>query len=147
MQELRAQIAQLAGEDVDQSQEEGTLTGEQQEPAADSITTNGMAGTYSASAELLSTAEDIEAESSLPVTLQLNEGGTGTSNVNGFSGDAQYAGNSVYFSVKMEEGGYQLICAFEGVASRNGSQIGINGVMQCSMMGITLASYSWSAQK
>jgi len=147
MQELRAQIAQLAGEDVDQSQEEGTLTGEQQEPAADSITTNGMAGTYSASAELLSTAEDIEAESSLPVTLQLNEGGTGTANVNGFSGDAQYAGNSVYFSVTMEEGGYQLICAFEGVASRNGSQIGINGVMQCSMMGITLASYSWSAQK
>ena len=147
MQELRAQIAQLAGEDVDQSQEEGTLTGEQQEPAADPITTNGMAGTYSASAELLSTAEDIEAESSLPVTLQLNEGGTGTANVNGFSGDAQYAGNSVYFSVTMEEGGYQLICAFEGVASRNGSQIGINGVMQCSMMGITLASYSWSAQK
>jgi len=141
MQELRAQIAQLAGEDVDQSQEEGTLIGEQEEPTADPITTNGMAGTYSASAELLSTAEDIEAESSLPVTLQLNQDGTGTANVNGFSGDAQYAGNSVYFSVTMEEGGYQVVCAFEGVASRNGSNTAINGTMQCSMMGITIATY------
>jgi len=147
MQELSAQMAQLAGEDVNQNQEEGTLTGEQQEPTAGPITTNGIAGTYSASAELLSTAEDVEAESSLPVTLQLNEGGTGTANVNGFSGDAQYAGSSVYFSVTMTEGGYVVSCAFEGSTSGSGSQIGISGIMQCSMMGVTIATYGWSAQK
>jgi len=93
---LAAQMAQLAGEDVDQSQEEGTLTGEQQEPTTGPITTNGIAGTYSATAWVLYTAEDVEAED-MYVTLQLNEGGTGTANVNGFSGDAVYAGNSVYF--------------------------------------------------
>jgi len=147
MQELMAQMAQLAGEDGDPSQEEGTPTGEQQQPTASPITTNGIAGTYSASAELLSTAEDVEAESSLPVTLQLNEGGTGTANVNGFSGDAQYAGSSVYFSVTMTEGGYVVSCAFEGLTSGSGSQIGISGIMQCSMMGITIATYGWSAQK
>jgi len=147
MQELKAQMAQLAGEDVEQSQEEGTLTGEQQEPTTGPITTNGIAGTYSASAGLQYTAEDVEAEDSLSVTLQLNESGTGTANVNGFSGDAAYAGNSVYFSVTMTEGGYTLTCDFDGTASQSGSQTSISGTMQCSMMGITLATYSWTAQK
>lgn len=157
MQELKAQMAQLAGEDGDQSQEaldtdtpeegEGTLTGGQQEPTTGPITTNGIAGTYSANAELVSTGEDIEADSSLPVTLQLNEGGTGTASVYGFSGDAAYAGNSVYFSVTMMEGGYALKCVFDGTASQSGSQTSISGVMQCSMAGITLATYSWTAQK
>jgi len=146
---LAAQMAQLAGEDVDQSQEEGTLTGEQQEPTTGPITTNGIAGTYSATAWVLYTAEDVEAED-MYVTLQLNEGGTGTANVNGFSGDAVYAGNSVYFSVtmkEMKEGGYAVSCVFDGTASQSGSHTSISGTMQCSMWGITLATYSWTAQK
>jgi hypothetical protein len=146
---LAAQMAQLAGEDVDQSQEEGTLTGEQQEPTTGPITTNGIAGTYSATAGVLYTAEDVEAED-MYVTLQLNEGGTGTANVNGFSGDAVYAGNSVYFSVtmkEMKEGGYAVSCVFDGTASQSGSHTSISGTMQCSMWGITLATYSWTAQK
>jgi hypothetical protein len=143
---LAAQMAQLAGEDVDQSQEEGTLTGEQQEPTTGPITTNGIAGTYSATAWVLYTAEDVEAED-MYVTLQLNEGGTGTANVNGFSGDAVYAGNSVKFSVTMTEGGYAVSCVFDGTASQSGSQASISGTMQCSIMGVTLATYSWTAQK
>jgi len=156
MQELRAQMAQLAGEDGDQSQEaldtdtpeegEGTLTGGQQEPTAAPITTNSLAGTYSNSAVLQSTAEGVEAAGSLPVTLQLNVAGTGTATVNGFSGDAQYAGNSVYFSVKMEEGGFAMTCGFDGSASQSGGQNSIRGIMECSLAGIVIATYSWSAQ-
>ena len=147
MQELKAQMAQLAGEDVEQSQEEGTLTGEQQEPSTGPITTNGIAGTYSANAELVSTGEGVEAEGSLPVTLQLNESGTGIANVNDFSGNAQYTGNSVYFSVRMTEDGYTVSCVFNGSASVSGGQTSISGTMQCSIMGVTLATYSWTAQK
>lgn len=157
MQELKAQMSQMAEEEGAQNQEpqdgtnppdqeEGSLTGDQQEPSAEPNTGDSLAGTYNASAGLQSTAEGVEAQGSLPVTLQLNENGTGTANVNGFSGDAQYAGNSVYFSVTMEEGGYAVVCAFEGSASRNGSQTQIGGTMQCSMMGVTMATYSWSAQ-
>jgi len=156
MQELRAQMAQLAGEDGDQSQEaldtdtpeegEGTLTGGQQEPTAAPITTNSLAGTYSNSAVLQSTAEGVEAAGSLPVTLQLNVAGTGTATVNGFSGDAQYAGNSVYFSVKMEEGGFSMTCGFDGSASQSGGQNSIRGIIECSLAGIVIATYSWSAQ-
>jgi hypothetical protein len=156
MQELRAQMAQLAGEDGDQSQEaldtdtpeegEGTLTGGQQEPTAAPITTNSLAGTYSNSAVLQSTAEGVEAAGSLPVTLQLNVAGTGTATVNGFSGDAQYAGNSVYFSVKMEEGGFAMTCGFDGSASQSGGQNSIRGIIECSLAGIVIATYSWSAQ-
>ncbi len=146
MQELKAQMAQLAGEDVDQSQEEGTLTGEQQEPTTGPITTNSIAGTYSATAGVLYTAEDVEAED-MYVTLQLNEGGTGTANVNGFSGDAVYAGNSVKFSVTMTEDGLTASCVFDGTASQSGSHTSISGTMQCSIMGVTLATYSWTAQK
>lgn len=157
IQELKAQMAQMTEEVGDQNpepqetnpsdQEEGTLTGAQQEPSAGLITSDNMVGTYSANAELLSTAEDIEAESSLPVTLQLNEDGSGTANVNGFSGNAVYAGSSVNFSVTMTEGGYAVSCAFEGSASVSSNQIGISGILQCSMMGVTIATYSWSAQK
>ena len=154
MQELRAQMAQLAGEDVDQSQEaletqvpeqeEGTLTGEQTQPATGSELENSIAGTYSNSAVLQSTAEGVEAEASLPVTLQLNENGTGTANVYGFSGDAVYAGSSVYFSVSMAEG---VSCTFDGSSSKSGSSVVISGIMVCSLMGIAAATYAWSAQK
>lgn len=158
MQELKAQMQQMAEEDGGQDQgsqegseptdqDEGSLTGVPQEPSAEPNSGDGIAGTYSASAGLQFTADGVEAQGSLPVTLQLDQNGTGTANVNGFSGDAQYAGNSVYFSVTMEEGGYQVVCTFEGLASVSGSNIAINGTMQCSMMGITMATYSWSAQK
>ena len=108
--------------------------------------TNGIAGTYSATAGVLYTAEDVEAED-MYVTLQLNEGGTGTANVNGFSGDAVYAGNSVKFSVTMTEDGLTASCVFDGTASQSGSHTSISGTMQCSIMGVTLATYSWTAQK
>ena len=89
----------------------------------------------------------MEAADSLPVTLQLNEAGTGTANVNGYSGAAQYAGENISFSVTMEEGGQAVLCRFEGTASRSDSQIVISGNMRCSMYGVTFASYSWTAQK
>ncbi|MDD2523079.1 MAG: hypothetical protein PHW11_09735 [Anaerolineaceae bacterium] len=153
MQELRAQMAKLAGEDVEQSPEvqetpapdpeDGTLTGEQTQPAIGSDLGNSIAGTYSNSAVLQSTAEGVEADGSLPVTLQLNEGGTGTATVYGFSGDAVYAGSSVSFSVPMTG----LTCAFEGTASRSGSSVVISGTMVCTLMGIAAATYSWTAQK
>ena len=153
MQELRAQMAKLAGEAVEQSQEaqetpapeqeEGTLTGEQTQPAAGSDLGNSIAGTYSNGAVLQSTAEGVEADGSLPVTLQLNEGGTGTATVYGFSGDAVYAGNSVSFSVPMTG----LTCVFYGSSSSSGSSVVISGTMVCSLMGIAAATYSWSAQK
>lgn len=167
MQELKAQMPQMAQEE-DQNQEpqagtnppdqepqagtnppdqeEGSLIGEQQEPSTEPNAGSSLAGTYSASAELQSTAEGVEAEDSLPVTLQLNQNGTGTADVNGFTGDAQYAGNSVYFSVTMEEGGFQLTCNFEGSASRNDSGVSIDGIMQCFIAGFNVAAYGWSAQ-
>ena len=153
MQELRAQMAKLDSEAVEQSQEaqetpapeqeEGTLTGEQTQPAAGSDLGNSIAGTYSNGAVLQSTAEGVEADGSLPVTLQLNEGGTGTATVYGFSGDAVYAGNSVSFSVPMTG----LTCVFDGSASSSGSSVVISGTMVCSLMGIAAATYAWSAQK
>lgn len=111
------------------------------------ITGQEMAGTYSGNAILQHTAEDVEADDSLPVTLQLGENGTGTVNVYGFSGEAQYAGSMIYFSVTMKDGGAVVSCVFEGKASRSGSQIVISGDMHVSMMGVTFASYNWSAQK
>ena len=78
-------------------QEDGSLSGDQQEPSSDPNTGDSLAGTYDASAGLQSTAGGVEAQGGLPVTLQLNENGTGTANLNGFSGDAQYAGDSVNF--------------------------------------------------
>ena len=146
-------MATLAGDNPDQSQEaqetqvpeqeEGTLTGEQMQPAAGSNLENNIAGTYSNGAVLQSTAEGVEADGSLPVTLQLNEGGTGTATVYGFSGDAAYAGSSVYFSVPMTG----MTCVFDGSASSSGSSVVISGTMVCSLMGIAAATYSWSAQK
>ena len=107
----------------------------------------GMAGPYSGSAMLQYVEEDVEADDSLAVSLQLNESGTGTANVYGFAGDAYYAANTVGFSVTMKEKGAVIKCVFKGKASRNGSQTTISGDMPCSMMGVTFASYSWSAQK
>lgn len=118
-----------------------------QESSTGQITTQGIAGTYSGSASLQHVEEDIETPDSLPVTLQLNENGTGTVNVNGFGGEAYYAGNTVSFSVTMKEDGAVVNCSFEGKTSKNGNQTVISGNMHFSMMGITFASYSWSAQK
>ena len=153
MQELKAQMTQMAGEDGSENEESqetdspdqdgGALTGEKQEPSEGSSTGDSIAGTYSADAVLQYTVEDVEADSSLPVTLQLYQNGTGTANVYGFSGEAVYSGNKVSFSVGMQG----ITCAFEGLASRNGSSVSIDGIMQCSLMGVVAATYGWSAQK
>jgi len=129
--------------------EEGALTGAQGGPATGPITTQEMAGTYSASAALQQVQADVESADSLPITLQLNEAGTGTVNVNGYGGAAQYAGSNVSFSVTMEEGGQAISCSFTGTAARSedGSGIAITGTMDCSMMGVTFASYTWTARK
>ena len=129
--------------------EEGTLTGDSDSPATGPITAQEIAGTYSASAALSSTVADVEAEKSLPVTVQLNENGTGTATVNGFSGAAQFSGTSVSFSVTMKEGGQSVVCSYKGVAARSedDSQMAITGTMNCSMMGVTFASYDWAAYK
>lgn len=121
--------------EADQPQETGTITAQ------------GMAGNYSGSATLQHVEEDVETPDSIPVTLQLNEAGTGTVNVNGFGGEAQYAGSNVSFSVKVKENGLVVNCVFNGRASKNGNQTVISGDMKFSMMGITFASYAWSAQK
>jgi len=157
MRELNAQISAADQEDENQSpppQETepsdeggGSLTGEQQEAGTGSITGQEMAGTYSGSATLQHVEEDVEADDSLAVTLQLGENGTGTVDVYGFSGEAEYTGSAVTFSVKMKADGAAVYCSFKGKASRSGSGITISGIMNCSMMGITFASYSWSAQK
>lgn len=132
-----------------EDQEEGALTGAQDGPATGPITAQEMAGTYSASAALQHVQADVESADSLPVTLQLDEAGTGTANVNGYGGPAQHAGTSVSFTVTMEEGGQSVVCSFKGVAARSedGSQIAITGTMNCSMMGVNFASYSWTAYK
>lgn len=129
--------------------EEGTLTGDSDSPATGPITAQEIAGTYSASAALSSTVADVEAEKSLPVTVQLNENGTGTATVNGFSGAAQFSGTSVSFSVTMKEGGQSVVCSYKGVAARSedDSQMAITGTMNCSMMGVTFAYYDWAAYK
>ncbi len=111
------------------------------------VTAQTIAGTYSGSAGLKHVIDDVEAEESLPVTLQLNEAGTGTVNVYGFGGEAHYAGSVVGFSVTMKEDGAAVNCVFDGRISQNGNQVVISGDMNCSMMGITFASYAWSAQK
>jgi hypothetical protein len=134
--------------ETDQKQESETSNNEQsQETATNSIAGQSIAGTYSGSAVLQSAEEDIEADESLAVTLQLNESGTGTANVYGYDGVAQYAGNNVSFSVKMKESGYVLNAVFSGKATRNGNQTVISGTIRTSMMGVTVATYSWSAQK
>lgn len=146
-QEDVGEQAEQPQETAPSGQDGGALTGEQESPATGPISAQEMAGTYSASAALQRVEQDVEAADSLPVTLQLNEAGTGTANVNGYSGAAQYAGENISFSVTMEEGGQAVLCRFEGTASRSDSQIVISGNMRCSMYGVTFASYSWTAQK
>lgn len=136
-------------QETDRSDEEGgTLIAEQpQETATGPISAQEMAGTYSGSATLQYVAEDMEADDSIDVTLELNESGTGTAKVFGSGGEAQCAGSNVSFSVTLEEGGATVLCEFEGTASRKGGQITISGVINCSMMGVTFASYAWTAHK
>jgi len=157
MRELNARISATSQEDENQSpppqdtepsdEDGGSLTGEQPEAGMGSITGQEMAGTYSGSATLQHVEEDVEADDSLAVTLQLGENGTGTVDVYGFSGEAEYTGSAVAFSVIMKADGAAVYCSFKGKASKSGSGITISGIMSCSMMGITFASYSWSAQK
>jgi hypothetical protein len=130
-------------------QEEGALTGDSGSPAAGPITAREIAGTYSASAALSSTVAGVEADKSLPVTVQLNENGTGTATVNGYSGAAQFSGTSVSFSVTMEEGGRSVVCNYKGTAARGeeDGQMAITGTMNCSMMGVTFAYYDWTAYR
>ncbi|HAL30588.1 MAG TPA: hypothetical protein DCP20_07745 [Coriobacteriia bacterium] len=130
-------------------QEDGALTGAQDGPATGPITAGEIAGTYSESAVLSSVVADVEAEKNIPVTVQLNENGTGTATVDGYSGAAQFSGTSVSFSVTMEEGGQSVVCSYKGVAARSqdGSQMAITGTMNCSMMGVTFAYYDWTAYK
>lgn len=130
-------------------QEEGALTGAQDSPATGPISAQEIAGTYSASAALQDVGEDVESADSLPVTLHLNEAGTGTVNVNGYGGEAQYAGSTVSFSVVMQWDGREVLGNFKGVAARSEdySQIAITGTMNFSMMGANFASYAWTAYK
>jgi hypothetical protein len=130
-------------------QEDAALTGAQDGPATGPITAGEIAGTYSASAALSSVEADVEAEESIPVTVQLNENGTGTATVNGYSGTAQFSGTSVSFSVTMEEGGRSVVCRYKGVAARGeeAGQMAITGTMDCSMMGVHFAYYEWTAYK
>lgn len=107
----------------------------------------GIAGNYSGSARLTHVEEDVEADENLAVTLQLNESGTGTATVYGHNGDAQYAGSNVSFSVTMKENGAAVNCSFKGKASQSGDQTVISGDLHCSMMGVTFATYSLSAQQ
>lgn len=134
--------------EVNQEQKaEPSSTEQSQDTNTSSATSQEMAGTYSGSATLQHVEEDVETPDSLPVTLQLNESGTGTVNVNGFGGEAQYAGSNVSFSVTMKEDGAVVNCVFKGKASKNGNQTAISGDLHFSMMGVTFASYTWSAQK
>jgi predicted component of type VI protein secretion system len=157
MRELNAQISATSQEDENQSpppqdpepsdEDGGSLTGKQQEADTGPITAQEMVGTYSGSATLQHVEEDVEADDSLPVTLQLGENGTGTVDVYGFSGEAEYTGSAVNFSVKMKADGTAVYCSFKGKASRSGGGITISGTMRCSMRGVTFASYAWTAQK
>jgi hypothetical protein len=141
-------VSETEGSSNIAEEETNTPTTEQpQETSAEPVSTQGMAGTYSGSAALQHVEDDVETPASLPVTLQLNESGTGTVNVNGFDGEATYAGNTVSFVVKMKEDGPTVTCTFDGKASKNGNQTVISGDIRFSLMGITFATYSWSAQK
>lgn len=106
-----------------------------------------IAGRYSENAMLQHVVKDVEAEASLPVSLQLFENGTGTVNVDGFDGEAQYAGNKVTFTVKMKEDGAVVRGEFKGKASRNDEGTEISGELKFSLMGINFATYTWAAQK
>ncbi|NCC69357.1 MAG: hypothetical protein EOM14_14390 [Clostridia bacterium] len=147
IEEAASKLAALAAEMAAIMEEYNILVPQPEEEVVTAVTSQEMAGTYSGSAALAHVEEDVEAPDSLPVTLQLNEAGTGTVNVNGYSGDAQCAGSTVTFSVAMEEDGAAIYCVFEGTVSRNGSQIVISGNMHFSMMGVTFSSYTWSAHK
>lgn len=147
-QDLELPEADLEAQEIESLNPEdvGTLTEEQQETPTGSDTVHPIAGTYSGSAALQFVAEDVEADSSLGITLQLNESGTGTASVSGFSGDAHWAGDSVTFSVSMAEGGFTVSCVGEGSIISSGNGITLSGVMSCYLMGIKAATYSWSAQ-
>ena len=117
------------------------------EPAKSAVTSKSMAGSYSGTALLQSVEEDVESAESLPVILQLNESGTGTVNVEGFTGEASYGGSNVSFSVSMKQEGVRVNGIFSGRATQSGSSVVINGTLRFSMMGITFARYSLSMQK
>lgn len=148
-EEQREQIHRELTEPPEAQDDGDQMTGAQDSPAKGPITAQEIAGTYSASAELMQVGTDVESADSLPVTVQLNENGTGTATVNGYSGAAQFSGTSVSFSVTMEEGGQSVVCNYKGVAARSEdeSQMAITGTMNCSMMGVNFASYGWTAYK
>lgn len=155
MQSLETQIEEMDQEgaspelqtqEVAPAQEEETQSsGQPEEAGQGAVMPQEMAGTYSGSAALQHIEEDIEGPDSLPVTLQLGENGTGTVNVNGYSGEAEYAGNAVHFSVLMEDDDVSMTCVFDGKASKSGGRTVISGEMRFFMMGVIFATYSWTA--
>jgi len=146
MQEWEGESPELQTQEVAPAREEETPGGEQAEEAGSgAVTSQEMAGTYSGSAALKHIEEDIEGPDSLPVTLQLGENGTGTVDVNGYGGEAEYAGNAVHFSVLMEDDEVSMTCVFDGKASKNGGRTVISGEMRFFMMGVAFATYSWTA--
>ncbi len=116
-------------------------------PEAGPIQLQEMAGTFTGTAVLQDVMDDVEADESLPVTIQFGEEGTGTANVFGFDGEAQSTGNKVAFSVKMEQDGFSVYANFDGTVSRSGSQLVISGNIRMTMMGIRFATYSLTAMK
>ena len=149
VQDWEALIPDLEPQEIEPLTPEATSPSDAPPPenVTGAITSQEIAGTYSGNATLQHIEEDVEGPASMPVTLQLNEAGMGTVNVYGYGGEAQYAGNTVTFFVNMKEDGATIFCKFEGKVSKNGSQIVISGDMNLSIMGITLATYSWTAQK
>lgn len=127
-------------------EETGPSDAPQPETATGAVTAQDMAGNYSGTAALQSVADDVEADDSLSVTMQLGEDGTGAVNVAGFGGKALYAGSAVTFSVTAKAGQYTSYIKFKGRASRSGNQIVISGDMNVSIMGVPVATYALTAQ-
>lgn len=116
-------------------------------PQAGPIQLQDMSGTFSGTAVLQNVVDGVEAEESLPVTIQFGTDGNGSANVYGFTGDAEYAGGAVSFKVRMEFEGHGIYAMFEGKVSRSGSQIVISGPIRMYLMGVRFATYQYTAGK
>jgi hypothetical protein len=157
LRELNAQMAASAPEGESGSgepqetnppeQDEGTLTGEQDEQTdPDAITRKDIAGTYSAIptlAWLVDDAEIDEVYDEYPIVLTLDDSGSGTVNLGETSGTVSYIVDTVTYSVT--QGGIAYV--FEGKISRDEVVITISGDIKAYWGGFHILTYSWTATK
>jgi len=121
--------------------------------AEQSVSAKDIAGIWSANATLVSnTIEGTEPDSSVPISLNINENGTGTAEFMGIAGQLSYQNGVISASAEYTETFYNtdftVTMSFSGTVTRDADWIIIDGQMVSGLEGASgSAVYAWTASK